>query len=139
MLQDTEFIYDQKYRYGEPAAFVFTAVPLSQYFYRELETMMEEAKTKVFRDAGPHTNKEPRSAALGKRYELVFNQLFAPKVCGEMIEVHNLHNRNAVIKGHLREDPTGLIYLQADYVDVSPTPEEVFVCSAKEYCDIDDF
>jgi len=128
MLQDTKFIYDQKHQYGEPAAYVFTAVPLSQYFYRELETMMEDAKTKVFRDSGPHSNKEPRSGALGKRYELVFNQLFAPKVSGEMIDVHNLPNRNAVIKGHLRDDPTGLIYLQASYVDVLPLPKTQLAC-----------
>ena len=139
LLQDTEYIYEMGQQYGEVDSYKFTAQPIHYDDCRLIEDMVEQAKETVYINAGPHSKKNAVGATYDKYHFLLFNQLFAPKVSGEQIEFYNLHQRQARIKGHLRENPMGVIYLQADYVDCGALPEQQFVCSASEYCDLDDF
>jgi len=139
MLQDCDNIYDPKYQYGEPESYIFTAQPETYEDFNKVFNLIEEAKQTIFYEAGPHSQKEARTNAITPMDGLVFSQLNPPSVSGENIETYNLRDRHARIKGYLREDPTGLIYLQANYVDVHALPEQPFVCDAHEYADIDDF
>ena len=138
-LEDVDFIYDMGHRYGEPDSYKFIINPIDFDDYRKIEDMVTEAEQFIYREAGPYSKKNARGAVFNKYGYIEFNQLFAPKVSGENIEHHNLFQRTARIRGHLREDPTGLIYAQCDYCDVQPLPEEQCLGPASGHCDLDDF
>ena len=138
-LIDCDNIYEPLSKWGSDPVYLFTARPLESYSYGMLDRLVEEAEGRIMRDSGPYADKEPRSAVYGKHQELVFSQLFDPRVEGEDKQVHELFQRKARIKANLRDDPTGLIFLNASYVDLHAKPEEEFVCSASKYADLDDF
>ena len=139
MLMDTNNIYELTSGYDNYPAYVFTALPIDDSSYSTVDTLIDQAIQTITYGAGPYSKKEARSGAYDKTGMMLFSQLFPPKVCGEDTEYYQLHQRKARIKGHLREDPTGKIFLQADYIDLEALPEDPFVCSASQFADLDDF
>jgi hypothetical protein len=53
-----------------------------------------------------------------KRGFFYSSQLFVPKLNVEYNHPDELRNRQATITLHLRDDPTGKVYIQVDYIDV---------------------
>ena len=64
------------------------------------------------------------------------SQLFQPKL--NIDESEDLKNKYAHINGHLRNDPTGVIYLQIDYIDVFEIPTMVELDQDSASVDLED-
>ena len=105
------------------AEFEFSFNPRTMTEHQMLEEHLEVAKRQVQMMKPPHSQKVARTAHLNKKKQFVCSQLKAPKL-NDVVE-HNseLYGRLATITLHLREDPTGLIYLQADWVHLHPQLE----------------
>ncbi len=64
------------------------------------------------------------------------SQLFQPKL--NIDESEDLKNKYAHINGHLRNDPTGVIFLQTDYIDVFEIPTKVELDQDAASVDLED-
>ena len=113
-LIDTTFINTAN-RYGE---FSLSFQPQTTTDLQRLYECLEGAKTTILMDCGRHSNKTPTSRIEDKFGHLVCSQLFTPKVNVEFQHPDELMGREATFALHLRDNPKGEIYLQADYVDV---------------------
>ena len=137
MLQDCEYIFDKKYTYGEPEAFVFTAAISDYSGIRDIKDLVERAITEIEWCSDPYTKKKPKQLVFDKYDALVFNQLRPPTVNGENLDPHSLRDRRALIKGNLREDRIGRIFANAQFVDVLPLDQQPGTAST--HTDLDDF
>lgn len=100
----------------------FTAHP---YTYQDQQTIidvLEQAEYFIETNKDSWSRKvADSSSCFNSKGELVFSQLFTPKV-QTGLEQWEIRGKQASIAGHLREDPTGKIFLQASYCDIYDNP-----------------
>ena len=73
---------------------------------------------KVQLGAGPHSRKEPTPACENSKGQFKCSQLFKPKLNVDPQHYSELIGKQATLCLHLRDDPTGKVYLQAEFVDL---------------------
>ena len=118
-LQDVENILTMN-GYAE---YYFTFNPLTMRDDQVLMEHLEQGK-KMLNELKPSwSNKVPKLQHIDRKKQIVCNQLFQPSVNLHVDDPSELYGRVATITLHLRDDPTGSIYLNASYVNVHPQPE----------------
>ena len=115
-LEDTDYILDPN-PYGE---YQFSFVQYDSTAELQLEEMVEKALRDIELRSNQMSDKEPRSGIINRKGQFFCNQLFKPRLNEDIQYPMQLYRRVANLNLHLRDDPTGLIYLQASYVDLIP-------------------
>lgn len=98
--------------------FSFSFQPLTSTDHQRLFEAGEKAMMMVELSKSPYSNKVAKPCYENK-YGLPFcSQLFKPKLNIKVEHPDMLYGKEVSIAAHFRDDPTGRVYLQADYVDV---------------------
>ena len=118
-LQDVENI-QTKNGYAE---YYFTFNPYTMTDEARLMEHLEQGKLMLRNLLPPWSSKIPKLCHLDKKKQVKLSQLFAPKLNISVDNPSELYGRVATISLHLRDSPTGEIYLNASYVDVKPVYE----------------
>ena len=92
--------------------------------------LLEQAMTTVRLNSPPWTRKDARNGAEDRRGAYLCSQLFAPKLNIELEHPSELYGKQVSLALHCREDPTGLVHLQCDYIDCYAPIEYPDVASA---------
>ena len=113
-LGDCRFI-NKWNRYDE---YRFSFYPQTANDHQLLCEAGEAAVTKLLMSVDPYSKKKPRASYENKDGSFYCSQLFLPKVNVEFDHPDQLQMQQASLKLHFRDDPLGLVYLQAEYVDL---------------------
>ena len=125
-LEDTDFIQTQ-HRDGD---FRFSFHCYSNHDHQIVAEQLEQAMTTVRLNSPPWSRKDARNGAEDKRGAYLCSQLFVPKINIELEHSSELYGKQVSLALHCREDPTGLVYLQCDYIDCYAPIEYPGVASA---------
>ena len=113
-------------RYGE---YNFTFNCFTHNDHQRLAEHVSRCVSMVQLGAGPHSRKEPTPACENSKGQFKCSQLFKPKLNVDPQHYSELIGKQATLCLHLRDDPTGKIYLQAEFCDLY---EEVTYPDAKQ-------
>ncbi len=105
------------------AEYYFTFNPFSMSDDQMLMEHLEQGKLTLRNLLPPWSSKTPKLCHLDKKKQVKLSQLFPPKLNVSVDDPSELYGRVATITLHLRDDPTGEIYLNAEYVNVKPVYE----------------
>ena len=118
-LQETENIQTMN-GYAE---YSFTFNPRTMYDHQMLMEHLEQGKNQLNELKPSWSRKVPELHHIDKKKQIVCCQLFKPSLNISFNHHLELFNRIATITLHLRDDPQGLIYLNAEYINVHPQPQ----------------
>ncbi len=125
------------------AEYYFSFNPYTMTDDQRLMEHLEQGKLMLDNLKPSWSNKVAKLCHLDKKKQIVLNQLFPPKLNVSVDDPSELYGRVATITLHLRDDPTGSIYLNAEYVNVRPVyqPKDVMMRLGNDgdYLSEDDF
>ena len=134
-LEDTDYVQTQ-HRDGD---YRLTFHACSNHDHQVVAEQLEQAIATVRLNSPPWSRKEARSGAEDRRGAFLCSQLFPPRINVEVNHPTELYGKQVSLALHCREDPTGLVYLQCDYIDCYAPVEYPEVAAVDEAIDPDDW
>lgn len=105
----------------EPNAYglyIFAFSPATGNDYYLLDKASNDALHQAMSNVSPDSNKELELAIEDSKGFVCSSSLFKPKVNKEFYDPCELQGRKASLTGHFRDDPTGAIHYNCEYVDI---------------------
>ena len=127
-LQDTTHLTEP----DSEGVYSFSFQPYTYQDHQRLFEVIEQGKMEVMMSGSRFSSKDAKAFVEDKSGQPYCSQLFPPKLNVEVENPDQLRGRQVSLALHLRDDPIGRIYLQADYCDcyslsngVEPDEQEV--------------